>query len=47
MLKWATFLFGIGVGSLWADTIVPYAPYCIGIGLVLGLYLGLVWMRGK
>jgi hypothetical protein len=47
ILKWATLFFGLGIGALWPEVFAPYAKVLIGIGLVAGIYLAIVWVKGK
>ena len=47
ILKWATLFFGIAIGSLWPSVFAPYAYVLLVIGIVAGIYLALVWMKGK
>jgi hypothetical protein len=47
LLKWATLFFGLGIGALWPEVFAPYATILIAIGIIVGIYLGVVWMRNK
>ena len=47
ILKWATMFFGIAIGSLWPEVFAPYAYVLVVIAIVAGIYLGLVWLKGK
>jgi len=47
ILKWAILFFGIAIGSYWPEVFAPYALLLLGVGIIAGIYLGFVWMRGK
>ncbi len=47
MLKWAVLFSGIAVGATWPDLFVDYATILATVGLLMGVYLGVVWMRTK
>lgn len=43
--KWAVFLIGVAVGAHWSSLFTPYTIHCFAIGLILSLYVGLVWWK--
>ena len=47
ILKWATLFFGIAIGSLWPQVFAPYAMLLLGIAIIGGIYLGIVWISSK
>lgn len=46
-LKWAVLFIGIAIGATWPEVFAPYAVPLLIIGLVLSVYLAIVWARGK
>ncbi|MDB5245332.1 MAG: hypothetical protein JWN90_437 [Parcubacteria group bacterium] len=47
LFKWAVFLIGIVVGATWPGIFAPYSLLLLVIGLVISLYLVIVWARNK
>lgn len=46
-LKWAVFFIGIAVGATWPEVFARYAGHLLVAGLLLSLYVGMVWLRQK
>ncbi len=36
---------GVAIGANWPQVFVPYTVWLVGVGLVLGLYISIVWFR--
>jgi hypothetical protein len=47
LLKWAVLFIGIAAGATWPELLAPYALILLAIGLVISLYLGVVWLHNK
>ncbi len=47
MLKWAVLCIGIAIGAHFATVFTPYVVVLIMVGLVLSLYLAIVWLKNK
>jgi hypothetical protein len=47
LLKWAVLLIGIAVGALWPAVFAPYAAILTVVGLIISIYLGIVWFTTK
>lgn len=47
LLKWAVLLIGIAIGATWSDALVAYVPLMLAVGLLLSVYLLVVWSRNK
>lgn len=47
MLKWAVLCIGVAIGAKWSAVFIPYGTLLAVIGLVLSLYLGVVWFKNK
>lgn len=47
MLKWAVLFIGIAIGATWPDLFADYAMVLAAIGLLLSIYLGMVWLRAR
>lgn len=47
LLKWAVLAIGIAVGAEWAEVFTPYTLVLVVAGLVVSLYLALVWAKHK
>ena len=47
LLKWAVLFIGIAVGATWPEVFSSYAVLLLIIGLVLSVYLGVIWFRSK
>lgn len=45
MLKLSLFAIGLAAGAYYAASVLPYVVHLLTIGLVLGLYLTIVWWR--
>jgi hypothetical protein len=46
-LKWAVLLIGIAVGATWPAFFVKYVLHMVALGLILSLYVGLVWFKQR
>jgi hypothetical protein len=46
-LKAAVFAVGLAVGSTWPNIFAPYAVLLLIAGLLLSIYLAVVWARKK
>lgn len=46
-LKWAVFLIGIAFGAHWSSVFITYTVHFLIIGLLLSLYVGLVWWKQR
>ena len=47
MLKWAVLFIGIAIGATWPHVFEDYAMVLASIGLLLSIYLAMVWLRAK
>ncbi|CAN5711124.1 hypothetical protein BH11PAT2_BH11PAT2_08770 [soil metagenome] len=47
LLKWAVLFIGIAIGATWPEVFAPYASLLVVVGLVISLYLVIVWYRNK
>lgn len=47
LLKWAVLFIGIAIGAVWHDIFSDYAMVLAAVGLLLSIYLAMVWLRGK
>jgi hypothetical protein len=47
MLKWAVLFIGIAIGATWPELFSQYALYLLMAGLVLSVYLLVVWFRSR
>ena len=47
LLKWAVLLIGISIGVTWSEAFRPYVPLMLSVGLLLAVYIGVVWARNK
>ncbi len=47
MLKWAVLFIGIAIGATWPEVFNKYVALLLVVGLMLSVYLGVVWFRGK
>lgn len=45
MLKLSLFVIGLAAGAYYAEVILPYVWHLLIVGVVLGLYLTVVWCR--
>ncbi len=46
-LKWAVFLIGLAAGATWPKIFAQYAVYFLVLGILLSLYVGVVWFKQK
>ncbi len=47
ILKWSVLFIGIAVGATWPEIFEPYAFKLLIVGVVAGVYLGIVWLKSK
>lgn len=47
LLKWAVLFIGVAVGATWPELLAPYALVLLVIGLIISVYLGVVWLRDE
>jgi hypothetical protein len=47
LLKWAVLLIGVAIGATWSDILTAYVPLMLAVGLLLSVYLLVVWSRNK
>jgi len=47
LLKWAVLAIGIAVGAEWADIFAPFIVVLVVAGLLVSLYLAVVWAKNK
>lgn len=47
LLKLSVLSIGIAIGANWPAIFLPYTTMLIGLGIVLGLYLGFAWFRNS
>lgn len=44
LLKLALLCIGIAIGAYWPAIFLPYIAVLVAIGIVLGIYLAVVWV---
>ncbi|MBP9757307.1 MAG: hypothetical protein KBD06_01785 [Candidatus Pacebacteria bacterium] len=45
LFKASLLAIGVAIGSNWSEIFLPYTVWLVGVGLVLGLYIAIVWFR--
>jgi hypothetical protein len=45
LVKICVLLFGVAIGANWPEVFAPYTIHLVGIGAVLGVYLGFRWCQ--
>jgi hypothetical protein len=45
ILKLSVLSIGVAIGAAWPAVFSPYTAVLVGVGVVLGLYVGYVWMK--
>lgn len=45
LLKIAVLAIGLAVGATWPEVFEPYITFLVALGLVLGIYIGSIWLK--
>ncbi len=45
LLKWAVLFIGIAIGATWPEVFARYATILLVVGLLMSVYLGVIWLR--
>lgn len=45
LFKLSLVSLGVAIGAHWSEVFVPYTLTLVGVGLVVGLYIAVVWFR--
>jgi len=43
LVKLCLLCFGVAIGAYWSEIFLPYIGLLITIGVVLGIYLSVIW----
>lgn len=45
LIKWATLLIGIAIGSYWSLVFLPYVSLIAAVGVLLGIIAAIFWSQ--